>query len=252
MTESAMASIQDLRRKVEAYPPAVHGDGTWALEWDAIRILSEVLHDGTTTVETGAGLSTIVFASFGCYHTAITPIEEEASRLIDWLHRNEINSERVVFDHRPSWEAAPEYQGQQWDVVLIDGCHGFPVPFLDFFYLGRQLRLGGVLVVDDTQLWTGRVLRDFLKEDPDWRLMAETSKTAFFIKERSQEGNEWEWVCQPYVVRRSGPGLREWTRTRRAEAGRLIGYAMNWDWRRIWQAIDRRIGAKHNGGDEGK
>jgi predicted O-methyltransferase YrrM len=252
MIETAAALIQDLRRKVEACPPAVHGDGTWALEWDAIQILADVLHDGMTTVETGAGLSTIVFAAFGCNHTAITPVEEEATRITDWLHTNEIRSDRVVFDHRPSWDAAPEYHSKQWDVVLIDGCHGFPVPFLDFFYLGRQLRLGGVLVVDDTHLWTGRVLRDFLTEDPDWRLMARTGKTAFFTKERSQETYEWEWVRQPYVVRRSGFGLREWTRARRAEAGRLIGYVVNWNWRRIWQAVDRRIGGKRKGGERGK
>lgn len=40
-------------------------------------------------------------------------------------------------------------QGRQFDFALIDGWHTFDHTLLDFFYLNRMLKVGGVLVFDD-------------------------------------------------------------------------------------------------------
>lgn len=234
------ALVRDIREKVGKSPLKIHGDVTWAIDWDAAAMLADLVGDEDRTVETGAGLSTIIFTSHGCCHLAITPNEKEATSLRDWLKDNSIPQERLQFDHRVSWQAAPEYTDTEWDAVLIDGCHGFPVPFVDFFYLGRQLRIGGLLAVDDTQLWTGKVLKQFLAEDDNWATIGSTGKTAFFRKTGEPAWYEWEWVCQPYVVKRSRR-LSDRLGQQFASARRLSTYVAKGDWRRIARAVRSRL-----------
>ena len=62
-------------------------------------------------------------------------------------------------------------------LVLIDGSHSFPSPFIDWYYTAFRLRVGGFLVVDDTQLWTGHVLKRFLEAEPDWGAHANLGDT---------------------------------------------------------------------------
>jgi hypothetical protein len=54
------------------------------------------------------------------------------------------------------------------DLFLIDGGHGYPLPQLDWFYGAHRLRAGGVLVLDDMQLWAPYQLDNFLLLDPRW------------------------------------------------------------------------------------
>ena len=75
------------------------------------------------------------------------------------------------------------------------------MPFADWLYCAPRLAVGGVLVVDDTHLWTGAVLRDFLAEDPDWRLEALFPHGAAFRKIKAFRNKEWNE--QPYVLKRS-------------------------------------------------
>jgi hypothetical protein len=61
--------------------------------------------------------------------------------------------------------------------------------------------LGGVVIVDDTQIWTGGVLKDFLSSDPDWELEICFERGVAFRK--VNEYREKEWNEQPYVLSRS-------------------------------------------------
>jgi hypothetical protein len=47
------------------------------------------------------------------------------------------------------------------DIVLIDGAHAFPFPFLDWYFTASALKAGGLLVIDDVQIATGTILADF-------------------------------------------------------------------------------------------
>jgi hypothetical protein len=38
------------------------------------------------------------------------------------------------------------------DLVLIDGDHAFPASFIDWYYTAEQVKLGGYVIVDDTNL----------------------------------------------------------------------------------------------------
>ena len=54
------------------------------------------------------------------------------------------------------------------DLVLIDGVHGFPMPLVDLYVTADKLRVGGVLVIDDTHLCSRGRLVDVLKSDSGW------------------------------------------------------------------------------------
>ena len=87
--------------------------------------------------------------------------------------------------------------------MLIDGGHGFPTPFIDWYYAGRRLRLGGTLIVDDIHLWTGRVLADFLSESDDWETVTHVPMRAAAFQRVADDDPLEDWPSQPYVARRS-------------------------------------------------
>jgi hypothetical protein len=50
--------------------------------------------------------------------------------------------------------ALPQFvsQGRRFDLAVVDGNHRFDGVFLDLVYLGRLVRNGGIVFVDDLQL----------------------------------------------------------------------------------------------------
>jgi hypothetical protein len=178
--------------------------------------------DGQRTLETGAGVSTVMFALKGAHHTAVVYHDGEIKRIRDWCAEQGISTERVEFVHGRSEELLPGMGSEPLDFVLIDGGHQFPVPFVDWLYAGRRLREGGHLIVDDVHIWTGQVLRGFLDEQPGWELVEDLPlRSALF---RRVPGDSWlqEWGQQPYVARRSVSGGRRraalaWSMLRRGQ-----------------------------------
>jgi predicted O-methyltransferase YrrM len=83
------------------------------------------------TLETGCGYSTIIFALKGMRHTVISPIFEEHQRIGEWCDANEIDLSNVEFKLGRSEDLLPALKPEPLDLVLIDGWHAFPAPFLD-------------------------------------------------------------------------------------------------------------------------
>lgn len=154
-------------------------------------------------METGAGLSTVAFALLGANHMCITPEEDEIARILIYCHRHGIDLDEVEFINDRSDAALPGLQTRELDLVLIDGNHAFPTPFIDYHYASQHLRVGGHLIVDDVQLWTGRVLRDFLVDEPEWQLHREFARRASCFTKVDAGGHSKWWGEQPYVRRRS-------------------------------------------------
>lgn len=66
------------------------GDGTpanWAATAEVLRFIVEHVRPGMTTLETGAGQTTIAFALAGARHTAITVDASEAERIRGYFAR---------------------------------------------------------------------------------------------------------------------------------------------------------------------
>ncbi len=193
--------------------PQLHDSGNvcYGISTQALRALWELAKPGSQTVETGAGLSTIILAARGCNHTCITPSSEEVTRIGQYCADRKIDLSRVNFMTSRSEDVVPGFSRGRFDLVLIDGRHGFPTPFIDWFYLGRALKLGGHLFVDDTQLFTVRLLGEFLSADPDWLFVGEYGcRTGVYRKTGNAYLNK-EWCAQPYIAGKSRLGIFRYT-----------------------------------------
>ena len=80
-------------------PPLPHKGGTlvWGLTKDVLRYIECALSPGAKTLETGAGISTILFALKSSEHTCITPKEQEVTLLRAYAERKGISLENVHF-----------------------------------------------------------------------------------------------------------------------------------------------------------
>ena len=189
-------------------PPKVHDWDSGALTSSGLpeltfRFMDKVLTQQTRSVETGMGISTALFAMKGCKHTCINPDSDEIQRLKDYCSSNNVSCDNMTFLAKRSDEVWFELKDKAWDFVLIDGCHGFPIPFMDWYFLTEGLTVGGHLVIDDTQIITGGMLKDFLLTEDAWKLVEPFSKkTAVFQKVAAFNFNK-EWMRQPYVLNRT-------------------------------------------------
>ena len=76
-------------------PPRVHlREGRlisdWKLAYEALLFLDGHLAEGMKTQETGAGVSTVLFAIKGTDHTCIAPDENEVSRIKRYCEKHQI------------------------------------------------------------------------------------------------------------------------------------------------------------------
>jgi predicted O-methyltransferase YrrM len=83
-------------------------------------------------------------------------------RIKQYCDEKEMPTERLSFRIGKSEDVLPGFEINDFDLVLIDGCHAFPVPFLDWYYTAEKLKVNGLLIVDDIQLWPCRILCEFL------------------------------------------------------------------------------------------
>ena len=188
--------------------PKLHTDETgqpisWGLSDDVLYFIDKHVSDTSKTLETGAGISTIIFGLKGAKHTCIVPRKDEVERIKAYCAQQNISTQNISFEIDISESVLPCLEINNLDLVLIDGRHGFPTPFIDWYYASPKLKVGGILIVDDTQIWTGRILKEFLLLEPEWQLEEEFSdKTAVFKK--LKEVSHWkEWNKQPYVLLKS-------------------------------------------------
>jgi hypothetical protein len=214
--------IMDLQLLLSS-PPRLHGpDGSttdgFRLDDTALMFLEKHVGRETRTIETGAGVSTIAFAMKGARHTCIVPDRRVVRRIHRYCASMGVSLRTVHFCVDRSEYVLPRLAIGDYDFALIDGRHGFPAPFLDWFYIADRLRRGGIVLIDDTWIWTCDVLIRFLDAMPGWRRCAALPTSAAFVKERN-DGQHAEWVDQPFVYRQS-PAARFYPRGSRLKASR--------------------------------
>jgi hypothetical protein len=203
LAESQNSSISE---QLAASDARFHGwaadvEVNWGLNPDALRFLEEHVRPGSRTLETGAGFSTVVMAARGAIHTVVSPFAFEHDRLRRWCQEQEIDLSSVTFEVAASQDALPALDSPL-DLVLIDGDHAFPIPYVDFWYAGGRLVQGGLLVVDDTDLRACRVLTDFLESDTQrWRLHTKFRTTTVFERLAGPMLPAAGWEAQPWGAR---------------------------------------------------
>ena len=168
-----------------------------------LRFLDQRVQPGMRTLETGSGLSTIVFANKGARHTCIAPDAEQVALIQAYCAQHAIATNNLEFMLETSEDALPKLPRQEvYDLALIDGRHGFPNPIIDWYYIARVLKIGGLVVIDDLHIWTCELLVNFLRAEPDWALVEETERVAILRKHGNATLSN-EWKKQPYVRNRS-------------------------------------------------
>jgi len=202
--EKSMMTLQQLLDD----SPKLHRVGpdvaiSYELSDQALRFIDQNIDRASVTLETGAGVSTVLFAIKGADHTCVVPDQALVARIKDYCQQKMISVEKINFCIGKSEKMLPVLEASELDLLLIDGQHAFPTPFIDWYYTADKLRVGGMVIIDDTHLWTGQVLKKFLLEEAEWRLIEEFSaRTAVFKKEKAYDHEKW-WGQQPFVVRKS-------------------------------------------------
>jgi hypothetical protein len=171
--------------------------------------LRERLPDRSVLLETGAGNSTIAMLFLNPARlVSIAPELPLFDRIRAFCREHGIDlaalevhadgSEWVL----PHLAAACRGTGPILDFALIDGCHGWPISFVDLQYSNAMLRQGGYVMIDDVQLHTGKEAARLLAEHSGFLLDLDLGKSIVFRK-LTDERHLGEWTSQPYVVRRT-------------------------------------------------
>jgi precorrin-6B methylase 2 len=161
-----------------------------------------------TILETGAGCSTITFLFL--QPGQIISIAPEASLFarirsycaangIDAAALNDVTgfSEWVLPGLAKDPSAPPTL-----DFALIDGGHGWPTVFVDFFYVNHMLRRGGYLMVDDLQLHSVKELARLLARQPGFEPVLDLGKS-LVLRKVTEERQLPDWSGQPYIRERT-------------------------------------------------
>ncbi len=176
---------------VLASPPPVHPRAGKAQVWNTQRSCYEFMarhvSEGSRTLETGAGVSTVLFAAWGCEHLCVVPGPNQREAVLKYCAESGFGTDALDFDLRGSEVALPEIPPERvFDLFLIDGNHGFPTPIIDWFYGAGHLREGGIVVFDDLEIpQVGHWLEWFLDKDSRWERIESTSKWAAYRRHSS-------------------------------------------------------------------
>jgi hypothetical protein len=183
----------------------LHADGS--VQWDAAEIVLDWfkanLKPNMRTIETGAGKSTLAFMEAGCVHDCVTPSQSEVQAIKNEAIRRDLPLENATFHVDFSQNVLPHLKGHEdIDVAFIDGGHGFPIPAVDWMYIAPRIKVGGKLLIDDIDLWTGSMLVDVMAKELGWRIdTVLRGRTVVITKTEPFQAREW--VDQPTVVAKS-------------------------------------------------
>ncbi len=186
-------------------PPKVHswGSGEFTatgLPSPIFEFMDRVLTKESVSLETGMGISTAVFATKSGNHTCVSPDQGEIERFKEYAMKNNFSIDHINFICKRSFEVWNDLKEHSWDMILIDGGHGFPTPYMDWYFFSQGLKINGYIIIDDTHLWTCKILKDFLLKEDAWKMVSPFSeKTVIFQKIKDFEYDK-EFNQQPYVA----------------------------------------------------
>jgi hypothetical protein len=187
-------------------PPRLHRDkaGTpiffGKISDQVARVLDRHVTKRSRTLETGAGISTLIFALKGAKHTCVVPVPDLVERIKEWCNENGISTKNIEFVVERSEIALPRMSPKDLDLVLVDGAHAFPMPCIDWFYTAPALKTGGLMIIDDTQLISGQLMKDFLLTEVEWELAYDFAPRACaFTKTGLKFSSPW-WHAQLYLT----------------------------------------------------
>lgn len=179
--------------------PGLNEPVFWGFDETCIRYLGSLVPAGGRTMETGAGMSSVYFAMLGFEHTAIAPDAALMERIRSYCVENGIDTSKLHLIDACSEDYLSRTDLPDLDLFLVDGRHAFPTPILDYYYGAKALKVGGHMVIDDTQIITGKLLADFLGDDHHWDLDRVVATTSIFRKLDSDVHSDG-WGAQAFCT----------------------------------------------------
>lgn len=186
-----------------------------SLNIKVIERLFRCAEGAQNTAETGCGKSTLALSHAAQRHLVFAcgpfPNDDPEEHSLNKVRRSELlRSEACEFVIGTTQTSLPAFHfDRQFDLVLLDGPHGFPFPELEYFYFYPHIRKSGWLVIDDVQIPTVAKMMDILKKDRMFSLEFVVCSTAFFRRTEHPtfppNGDGW-W--QQGFNRRHGYSLR--------------------------------------------
>ena len=183
-------------------PPSVHDGapgGVWKSSGSAYEFIARNLPGNAVTVETGLGVSTVLFRHWSRHHVCVVGSAEQVERLHAYFTSRGLDADNVLFKVGSSDVVLPTLDTANVDLFLIDGGHGFPHPAIDWSYGSLRLADGGIVIVDDIQLPSVKdYLIDFLDKDPRWKRLDGDYKWRAYQKMGDFSVRE-EWTEQSFL-----------------------------------------------------
>jgi predicted O-methyltransferase YrrM len=139
--------LDDLRGTVTAFKGGLPSD-------EMLNCIASMVTPEMTTVETGCGLTTLVFAMRSGHHTCIDPQEGKTAAIASAVKERggEVARPRMM----PSleyWQYG-EHGDDVYDFALMDGDDVSPGCVFDAVYLATRVKPGGHIMIDDvSQPW---------------------------------------------------------------------------------------------------
>src|SRR4051812_41936803 len=127
---------QDIEAVLADLPQVHYGSpaGVWQTDRSCYEFLAAAVPaEGARTLETGCGISTVLFAQWAAAHVCVVPSAAEVRACRAYLQERG-HGDRVSFQIGWSDEVLPRLHGPPLDLVFIDGGHAFPLPILDWYF----------------------------------------------------------------------------------------------------------------------
>jgi len=187
-----------------------HHAGTFPT--DVLRIIETMLPGAVqTSAETGCGKSTILMSNISSNHTVfcLDDRDQRDQSSVNFFTECPLTrTERVQTVFGPTQVTLPAFrQHRTYDIVMIDGPHGWPFPELEYYFFYPHIAIGGYLILDDCHIPSIGRMADILAEDAMWSLQGFAATTALFRRTQAPLfdplGDGW-WE-QRYNRRRISP-----------------------------------------------
>jgi hypothetical protein len=174
--------------------PSLHGEAQlWGLAWAALAYIERTVQPGMATLETGAGASTMMFASRGAVHEAVTPSADEAERITKECERRGISTEHLTFRIGSSADVLRDWVPRPRPPGPTQGGPPFPYPTLDWWYVQQHVKIGGLVLLDDAYMPPVAAVVDHLRNSQAWRLEEPASFRTAVARKLADEIPDGEW-----------------------------------------------------------
>ena len=147
-------------------------------------------------IETGAGLSTILFLLSNPEKQITINADYDGFRKRFDIQLNTMAIDTKNFEYindraENCFLDLIKNKSNRFNIALIDGAHTYFNAFCDFHYIDQMLDDGGILFINDTCLSSVDLLKNVIIEEPNYKLNAEIGKLACFTKLYNKKKNEW-------------------------------------------------------------